>query len=117
MKKSIFEKRIVVIILALTATFLWGSAFPAIKLGYQYMHIDGIKNPNDKKAISRHEIMCNLEDVINASSHLVKNGGRVYMVHLASRLSDIIFLMKNYNSWKKMPNKEKSLIKRGTNKI
>ena len=42
MKKSIFEKRIVVIVLALTATFLWGSAFPAIKLGYQYMHIDGM---------------------------------------------------------------------------
>ncbi len=57
----------------------------------------GKTNVTESVNIARHEIMCNLEDVINASSHLVKNGGRVYMVHLASRLSDIIFLMKNYN--------------------
>ena len=35
-----------------------------------YMHMDGIKNPNDKKAISRHEVKCNLEDVIRAASRL-----------------------------------------------
>ena len=35
-----------------------------------YMHIDGIKNPNDKKDISRHEVKCNLDDVIRAASRL-----------------------------------------------
>lgn len=57
----------------------------------------GKTNVTESVNIARHEIMCNLEDVIKSSSYLVKNGGRVYMVHLASRLSDIIFLMKNYN--------------------
>ena len=36
-----------------------------------YMHMNGIQNPNDKKAISRHEVKCNLEDVIRAASRLV----------------------------------------------
>lgn len=57
----------------------------------------GILNPNDKLAIARHEIMCNLEDVIIAARRLLKDNGRMYMVHRPERLIDIFELMRKYN--------------------
>lgn len=62
-----------------------------------YMHSDGIKNPNDKKAISRHEVKCNLEDVIRAASRLTMPRGKFYMIHRPIRLADIITLGRKYN--------------------
>ena len=56
----------------------------------------GILNPNDKTAIARHEIMCNLEDVIVASRILLKDNGKLYMVHRPERLADIITLMRKH---------------------
>lgn len=56
----------------------------------------GILNPNDKLAIARHEILCNLEDVISASRVLMKDNGRMYMVHRPERLADIFTLMRKY---------------------
>ena len=56
----------------------------------------GIINPNDKLAIARHEIMCNLEDVISASRILLKDNGRLFMVHRPERLADIFILMRKY---------------------
>ncbi|MCD3195488.1 tRNA1(Val) (adenine(37)-N6)-methyltransferase [Clostridium botulinum C] len=54
----------------------------------------GIVNPNDKMAIARHEICCNLEDVIIACRTLLKDNKRMYMVHRPDRLADIITLMR-----------------------
>lgn len=56
----------------------------------------GIVNPSDKLAIARHEIMCNLENVIEASRILLKDNGRIYIVHRPERLADIITLMRKY---------------------
>ncbi len=56
----------------------------------------GIKNENEKKLISRHEILANLEDFINISSKLLKDKGEFYMVHRPERLSDIFFYMRKY---------------------
>ena len=56
----------------------------------------GIINPSDKLAIARHEIMCNLEDVIIASRILLKDNGRIFMVHRPERLADIITIMRKY---------------------
>ena len=56
----------------------------------------GILNPNDKTAIARHEIMCNLEDVISSARNLLKDNGRLYMVHRPERLADILTLMRKY---------------------
>lgn len=61
-----------------------------------YMHMDGIKNPNDKKAISRHEVLCNLEDVIRAASRLTMPKGKFFMIHRPTRLVDIIDLGRKY---------------------
>lgn len=57
----------------------------------------GIINPNDKNAIARHEICCTLEDVIIACRTLLKDNGRMYMVHRPDRLADILCLMRKYN--------------------
>ena len=56
----------------------------------------GIINPDDKLAIARHEIMCTLEDVIVASRRLLKDNGRMYIVHRPERLADIFGLMRKY---------------------
>lgn len=56
----------------------------------------GIINLNDKLAIARHEILCNLEDVISASRILLKDNGRLFMIHRPERLADIFTLMRKY---------------------
>ncbi|MDF2608096.1 MAG: hypothetical protein K0S34_2292 [Bacillales bacterium] len=53
-------------------------------------------NENEHLAIARHEILCTLEDVISACSDLVKEGGKVSLVHRPGRLVDIIMLMRKY---------------------
>ncbi|MDR0879600.1 MAG: tRNA1(Val) (adenine(37)-N6)-methyltransferase [Clostridioides sp.] len=61
-----------------------------------YMHDAGIKNPNDKKAISRHEIKCNLEDILKTASQLLVSRGKFYMIHRPTRLIDILTLGRQY---------------------
>ncbi len=78
-------------------SFLCGS-FDVVTCNPPYMPQNtGKVNVTESVNIARHEIMCNLEDVIKAAAYLVKNGGRVYMVHLASRLTDAIYLMRENN--------------------
>ena len=57
----------------------------------------GILNPNDKLAIARHEILCNLEDVIVSARRLLADNGRMSIVHRPERLADIFGLMRKYN--------------------
>lgn len=56
----------------------------------------GIVNPNDQKAISRHEIKCTLEDVIQTACLLLKQYGSFFMVHRPDRLVDILCLLRKY---------------------
>jgi tRNA1Val (adenine37-N6)-methyltransferase len=56
----------------------------------------GILNPDDKFAIARHEVCCTLEDVIIAARILLKDNGRLYMVHRPERLADILCLMRKH---------------------
>lgn len=55
-----------------------------------------LKNGNPHLAIARHEIMCTLDDVIKTSSELVKQGGKVFLVHRPERLIDMIDIMRKY---------------------
>lgn len=62
-----------------------------------YMDVGtGKINPNDKKAISRHEIRCELEDVIEKAKRLLKHNGRFFMVHRPNRLADIIYYLRKH---------------------
>ena len=56
----------------------------------------GVKNENNFKLISRHEITADLEDFINVSNNLLKDKGEFYMVHRPERLVDIMSLLRKY---------------------
>lgn len=80
------------------AVELFGSSrFNVVTVNPPYMNAGGgLVNPSDKKAISRHEILCTLEDVIRVSSRLLLPGGQFAMVHRPERLVDIMCLMRGY---------------------
>ncbi|MCE7791823.1 tRNA1(Val) (adenine(37)-N6)-methyltransferase [Salipaludibacillus sp. CUR1] len=54
------------------------------------------KNVNNHLSLARHEIACTLDDVIRVSSRLVKQKGRVAIVHRPERLPDIFGTMVKY---------------------
>ena len=41
----------------------------------------GLQNPDSPKAIARHEVLCDFEDVARAAERLLKSGGHFYLVH------------------------------------
>lgn len=55
----------------------------------------GIKNPTSAVAIARHELTCTLEGIIKRSAALLKDKGKLALVHKPERLSEIIYLMKS----------------------
>lgn len=54
----------------------------------------GINNPTENKAISRFEIACTLQEVLKSAKELLRPGGKLFMVHRADRLVDIIYEMR-----------------------
>lgn len=54
----------------------------------------GIVNPDEPKAIARHEIHCTLSDILSVAKLLLKPQGRFAMVHRPSRLAEIIAGMR-----------------------
>lgn len=81
------------------ASKLFGaSSFEVVTTNPPYMiGKHGIQNPEDAKAIARHEILCELEDVIRESARLLKPQGRFYMVHRPFRLAEIFSKMVEYH--------------------
>lgn len=57
----------------------------------------GLVNDNEKNLISRHEVKCNLEDIIAVSKDVLKDKGEMYMVHRPERLVDILYFLRKYN--------------------
>ncbi|WP_066713651.1 tRNA1(Val) (adenine(37)-N6)-methyltransferase [Clostridium sp. Marseille-P299] len=80
------------------ASKIFGAAsFDVVTSNPPYMNHDhGLVNPNQPKAIARHELLCSLEDVIRESSKVLKQNGRLFMVHRPFRLAEIIEVMKRY---------------------
>lgn len=74
------------------AVDIFGSAsFKVITTNPPYMTgSHGIVNPEEPKAIARHEICCTLEDILKTSAKLLKEKGRFYMVHRPFRLAEIL---------------------------
>lgn len=56
----------------------------------------GLTNPDEPKAIARHEILCTLEDVVRTAARLLKPGGYFCMVHRPFRLAEIVTVMTEY---------------------
>jgi len=69
--------------------------FDAVTVNPPYINQGGgVPNENSAKAIARHEIACNLADIVTLSARLLKTGGRLYMVHRPHRLTDIICTLR-----------------------
>lgn len=54
-------------------------------------------NKSEFKTIARHEVECNLDDVVKESNALLNNGGYLAMVHRPDRLDEIIITFNKYN--------------------
>ena len=80
------------------ASRIFGAAsFDVVTSNPPYMNdAHGLKNPGDVKAISRHEVLCTVEDVVREGTKALKPGGRFYMVHRPHRLAEIITVMRQY---------------------
>ena len=80
------------------ASNLFGaSSFDVITTNPPYMiGQHGLQNPDEAKAIARHEILCTLEDIIRESAKVLKPKGRFYMVHRPFRLAEIFGCMTKY---------------------
>ncbi len=73
------------------------ASFDVVTSNPPYMNnADGLKNPGEMKAISRHEVLCTLEDVIREGARLVRPGGKVYLVHRPRRLVELINILSRY---------------------
>lgn len=71
--------------------------FDVITTNPPYMPADhGLKNPDDGKAIARHEVLCSLDDILRESMRLLQDKGRFYMVHRPFRLTEILIKMNHY---------------------
>ncbi len=56
----------------------------------------GLLNPEEPKAIARHELLCSLEDVIKAAARVLRPRGRLYLVHRPFRLAEIFTVLVQY---------------------
>ena len=56
----------------------------------------GLRNPDDAKAIARHEVLCTLDDILRESMRLLQDKGRFYMIHRPFRLTEIMIKMNHY---------------------
>ena len=73
------------------------SSFDIITTNPPYMIGEhGISCATDAKAIARHEVLCDLDDILRESAKLLCPGGRFYMVHRPFRLAEIFSKMVAY---------------------
>ena len=73
------------------------NSFDAIVTNPPYKKYNtGLKSKDETQLISRHEVMCNLEDIIRTASKLLNSNCSLYMVHRPDRIVDIIETLKKY---------------------
>lgn len=58
---------------------------------------DSMINKNDYLTIARHEVMATLFDIVSEAKKLLVDGGRFYMVHRVSRLTEVIKVFEENN--------------------
>ena len=68
-----------------------GNSFDYIVSNPPYMKsLGGKVNPNSMKAISRHEVTLNLEEVVGESRRLLKPGGTLTLIHRTERMVELL---------------------------
>ncbi|MCI8550279.1 MAG: tRNA1(Val) (adenine(37)-N6)-methyltransferase [Lachnospiraceae bacterium] len=81
------------------ASKIFGRAsFDVVTCNPPYMSQNhGLKNPEEPKAIARHELRCTFEDVAREGAAVLRPGGRFYLVHRPTRLLELFRTMQNYH--------------------
>lgn len=73
------------------------SSFDVVTSNPPYMNdLHGLKNPDEAKAIARHEVLVTLDDVCRVAASLLKPGGSFFMVHRPFRLVEIFESLRKY---------------------
>lgn len=62
-----------------------------------YMTMNKLISCEDKKAISRNEVFCTIEDIIKEASRILVSSGKLFMIHRPTRLADILGICRNFN--------------------
>ena len=79
-------------------SYFEAASFDIVTCNPPYMIADhGIANPESAKAIARHEVKANLEDVVHTAAKMLKSSGSFYMVHRPFRLAEIIMMLGKYH--------------------
>ena len=78
-------------------SYIKRESFDYVTVNPPYMVADsGFVNENGYKKAARHEILCDLDDVLKAAAYSLKYGGRLGMVHRSERLADVISAFRKY---------------------
>lgn len=80
------------------ASSLFGrESFDVVVSNPPYMVDDhGLKNVDRKKAIARHEVLVNLEELVRETKKVLKNMGHFYLVHRTYRMAEVMHLLVEY---------------------
>lgn len=80
------------------AKIFGGASFHVVTTNPPYMNGNhGLVSQASAKAIARHEVLCTLDDVVDAASRCLKMKGRCYMVHRPQRLVEIFASMRAHH--------------------
>ena len=73
--------------------------FDVILSNPPYFKVNNNSKRNDviQKAIARHELKLNLEQLLKISNKLLKNAGRFAMVYRTERITEVLAMMSKYN--------------------
>jgi tRNA1(Val) A37 N6-methylase TrmN6 len=64
---------------------------------FKYDKDSSLINEDKEKAIARHEIAMNLEDMCTSAKYILKNKAPLYIVHRCDRLEEILNCLNKYN--------------------
>ena len=54
-------------------------------------------NPDPRRAIARHEIMANIDDILHAARSVLRKKGRLALIYSSVRLADILVRMRRFD--------------------
>ncbi len=57
----------------------------------------GLLNPDERKSVARHELLCTLDDITHTASRLLRFGGRFCICQRPERLTDVLESMRRAN--------------------
>ncbi len=56
----------------------------------------GLKNPNERLRVARHEVACTLEDIVSVASKLLQTSGRFCICQRPERMAELMALLRDY---------------------